>query len=220
MARGNRKVRKWGWGLMGVGAAMLKSRDPKRIPSRPLPSPCGHPRDTPSPPMSFVLETPRLWLRPATQADLTTLHGLLTEPYVRQHLCDGEVWSLAQVEALLAQSQQTFDLGRFGLWLIETKSAPETIGFVGLWHFFREPQPQLTYALLPQATQAGYATEAATRIIQYSFEDLGYTYLVASCDQPNLASQRVARRLGMERVETRQVEGKPLLFFRLERPAL
>jgi len=51
-----------------------------------------------------------------------------------------------------------------------------------LWYFFDEKQPQLVYALLPEATK-GYATEA-NQNIEYCFNELGYQYLLASCDKP------------------------------------
>jgi len=52
---------------------------------------------------------------------------------------------------------------------------------------------QLVYALLPEAIKKGYATEASTHIMEYCFSDLGYQYLLASCNKPNLESQKVAQ---------------------------
>ncbi|NJS16396.1 MAG: GNAT family N-acetyltransferase [Nostocaceae cyanobacterium CSU_2_110] len=66
---------------------------------------------------------------------------------------------------------------KFGLWFIQTKDEKEIIGFVGLWYFFDESQPQLVYALLPEATKKGYATEAANKILEYCFNQLGYQYV-------------------------------------------
>ena len=77
-------------------------------------------------------------------------------------------------------------------------------------------QPQLVYALLPEATKKGYATEAATKILEYCFNKLGYQYLLASCDKPNLESKKVAERIGMREVEEKSVNGNPLLFFKVE----
>lgn len=120
---------------------------------------------------------------------------------------------------MLIESQKLFDEQKFGLWLIETKDDKKTVGFVGLWYFFDEKQPQLVYALLPEATKKGYATEAATKIINYCFKELGYQYLLASCDQPNTESRRVAERIGMRLVEEKVVNGKLLLFFRVDNKA-
>jgi len=167
--------------------------------------------------MNLVFETQNLRLKPALKSDLETLHRIFVNPYVRKYLCDGEIWSLQQVEEILIESQKLFEDQQFGLWLIETKAGQAVVGFVGLWYFFDQDQPQLAYALLPQATKKGYATEAAAQILDYALNELGYQYLVASADAPNLESHRVAARLGMRTVGERTMNGKPTVFFRIEK---
>jgi [ribosomal protein S5]-alanine N-acetyltransferase len=165
----------------------------------------------------LLLETQRLQLKPVSEDELDILQHIFTDPYVRRYLCDGNILTLQQVEEMLRESQKLFNEQNFGLWLIRTKDNEEVIGVTGLWYFFGEEQPQLVYALLPQATKKGYATEAANRILEYSFDELDYPYLVASCDRPNLESRKVAERLGMSVVEERIVDSNPLVFFKLER---
>ena len=165
----------------------------------------------------MILKTQRLVLKPIVESDLNTLHGILTNFYVRRYLCDGEILSLPQVEEMLTENKKLFEEKKFGLWFIETKNEREIIGFVGLWYFFEEEQPQLLYALLPTATKKGYATEAATKIIEYCFDELGFEYVVASCDRPNIESLKVAERLGMRQVEERIMNGNPILFFRIDK---
>lgn len=165
----------------------------------------------------MILKTDRLVLKPILDSDLHTLHRIFTNSYVRRYLCDGEIWSLQQVEEMLAENQKLFAEKKFGLWFMETNTEQEVIGFVGLWYFFEEEQPQLVYALLPTATKKGYATEAATKIIEYGFDELGFEYVVASCDRPNIESQQVAARLGMRQVEERIVNENPILFFRIDK---
>lgn len=167
--------------------------------------------------MSLVFETQKLRLKPILESELNTLHSIFINPYVRKYLCDDKVLSLQQVEEMLIESKRLFDERKFGLWFIETKDQKKIIGFVGLWYFFGEEQPQLAYALLPEATKKGYATEAATRILKYCFNELGYQYLLASCDQPNLESRKVVERIGMREVEEKIVNGNPILFFRVEK---
>ncbi|NJL39205.1 MAG: GNAT family N-acetyltransferase [Leptolyngbyaceae cyanobacterium SM1_4_3] len=166
--------------------------------------------------MNLVFGTQRLQLKPVSEDELDILQHIFTDPYVRRYLCDDKILALQQVEEMLSESQKLFNKQNFGLWLIRTKDNEEVIGVTGLWYFFEEEQPQLVYALLPQATKKGYATEAATRILEYCFDELGYQYLIASCDRPNLESCNVAERLGMKEVEERIVSGNPLLFFRIE----
>lgn len=165
----------------------------------------------------MIFETERLVLKEIVENDLNTLHQIFTDSYVRKYLCDGQIWSLDSVAEMLEQNTKLFAEKQFGLWFIETKSDREIIGFVGLWYFFEEKQPQLIYALLPTATKKGYATEAATKIIEYAFDELGFEYVVASCDRPNIESQKVAERLGMSQVEERMVNENPILFLRIDK---
>ncbi len=167
--------------------------------------------------MSLILESQRLLLKPILDSQLNILHSIFIDPYVRKYLCDDRIFSLQQVEEMLIESQKLFNEQNFGLWFIETKGEQQIIGFAGLWYFFAEKQPQLAYALLPEATKKGYATEASTRLLEYCFNELGYKYLLASCDKPNLESQKVAERIGMKQIEEKLIDGNLTVFFKIER---
>jgi [ribosomal protein S5]-alanine N-acetyltransferase len=167
--------------------------------------------------MSLVLKTSRLVLMPILECEVNTLHSIVTDPYVRKYLCDDKIFSWQQTEEMLKENQKRFSEEKFGLWFIKTKNEREIIGFVGLWYFLAEDQPQLVYALLPKATKQGYGTEATNKILEYSFNELGYNYLIAICNRPNLESQKVATRLGMKQVEERIINGNLTLFFKIDR---
>ena len=166
---------------------------------------------------SHKLETQRLVLSPALKSELEALYAIFSDSHVRKYLCDGEIFSLQRVKEMLEQSQKHFKEDGFGLWFIRIKGKCEAIGFVGLWYFFDEAQPQLIYALLPKAIKKGYATEAASKILAYCLDELGYEYVVASCDRPNLESQKLAKKLGMKKIAEEIRDGKPIVFFRLEK---
>lgn len=167
--------------------------------------------------MSIILESERLLLKPILYSQLPTLHNIFIDPYVRKYLCDDRIFPMQQVEEMLLESQKLFNEHKFGLWFIETKGEQKIIGFAGLWYFFAEKQPQLVYALLPEATKKSYATEASTRVLEYCFNELGYQYVLASCDKPNLESQRVAARIGMQQIEENIINDNPVLFFKIEK---
>jgi ribosomal-protein-alanine N-acetyltransferase len=165
--------------------------------------------------MSFILETQRLRLKPIRGGDLNTLHSIFTNPYVRKYLNDDKIFSMLLVAEMIVENQRLFMDRQFGLWFIEAKDTSQIIGFVGLWYFFGEEQPQLVYALLPEATKNGYASEAATKILEYSFCTLGYDYLIASCNKSNLESRKLAERIGMEEVEEKVVHGSSIIFLKI-----
>ncbi len=166
--------------------------------------------------MGFLIETERLALRPVLLTDLPAMHHIFTNELGRKYLSDNQIMSHEQVESFIKISQETFTEQRYGLWLIQQKCNNEAIGVAGLWAMTDERQPELLYALLPEFTGNGFATEAVAEIIRYAFVRLSFAYIVASCDAPNVDSIQVAERLGMTRFREETIGGLPLVFFRLE----
>ena len=60
-------------------------------------------------------------------------------------------------------------------------------------------QAELGWALRPEATGHGYATEALEAVLRICFEDLALRRVTATCFAANTASWRVMDRLGMRR---------------------
>ncbi len=175
--------------------------------------------NTPTYMYKYKLETVRLYLEPVTAKDSPVLHTILTDKFVRRYLCDGQILPISQTTEILETVLDTFNSKDYGLWLVYVKQTSELIGIAGLYSFFSEPQPQLLYALLPPYQKKGYATEASRSIIDYAFRKLGYTYLHASCDKPTTASVAVMKRLGMYWLKEDVIDGKPLVFYQLNKDA-
>ena len=164
-----------------------------------------------------ILKTSRLQLLPFREADLQLFHVLNGDAYIRKYLWDDQVISLETAKEVLAQNKVHFEQNRYGIWKIQLTEKGEVVGFVGLWFFFDEPQPQLIYGLLEKFSGQGYATEAVQCIIDYVFQNLGFEYLLAAMDEPHQASQNVAKRAGMEYIETRIENEKPTVFYRIDK---
>lgn len=163
-----------------------------------------------------TLRTERLSLVPFAASDLELYHQINTHPYVRQYLWDDEVIELTTSKDILETNRQLFENEGWGLWKVAIQNTGEVAGFVGLWTFFDEDQPQLIYGLLPSFTGQGLATEASAAVITYAFETLGFDYLTAAMDEPHRASQHVAERLNMQMTEKREENGKPTVFYRVD----
>jgi RimJ/RimL family protein N-acetyltransferase len=63
----------------------------------------------------------------------------------------------------------------------------------------RGVQAELGWALRPEETGKGLATEAVEALLRICFEDLGLRRVTASCFVANTASYRLMERLGMRR---------------------
>ncbi len=166
----------------------------------------------------MILKSPRLDLIPFSAQEGELFHQINTDPFVRRFLWDDQVISKDTALSIVKQSQDYFQQEGWGLWKIVVKEDRSLAGYVGLWYFFEEPQPQLLYALLPDYVGKGLASEAAKQVICYVWENLPFTYLLAGVDPPHHDSQRVCERIGMKRLGEQVLEGKASVIYRLEKP--
>jgi ribosomal-protein-alanine N-acetyltransferase len=165
----------------------------------------------------WLLQSERLYFRPVEAEDLFKLHQLFTQPTVRKYLFDDLILPPTQIADIISTSQHTFEDDNCGLWLLYAKDTHEVIGMAGFYSFFAESQPQLLYALHPDYWGKGFATEASRQLLRYAFQRLGYSYVDASCDAPNTDSIGVMERLGMHRFKEETIDGKPLVFYRIQK---
>jgi len=159
--------------------------------------------------------TSRLNLVPFQSNDLQILHQLFIHPFIRKHLWDNRVVNQQETTSILQENEVHFAENRWGLWQIRLQNEAEPIGFVGLWFFFDEPQPQLIYGLLPNFCGKGYAAEASQCILHYSFDHLRFSYIDAAMDQNHMSSIKVAKRLGMSLLKTTEHGPAGTLFYRI-----
>lgn len=165
----------------------------------------------------MILQTERLSLVPLGANDLDSFHKTNTNSFVRKYLWDDNEIPESVSSDILKEVEVRFENDNWGLWKILNAENEAYMGYVGFWFFFEEKLPQLLYALLPEYAGKGYATEAAKEMIRYAFEELNFEYLIASMDKPNVDSVKVCERLNMQLIEEKEVEGKPTLFYRLDK---
>ena len=149
---------------------------------------------------SVELDTSRLRLRPAGEPDVDALHDLWIDRDVRRYLWDDRMISRAEALAVVQQSQETFERTGFGLWTIRPREEERLLGFCGLREIAATSEIEIVYGLSPRDWGRGFATEAAAAVLRFAREHCGRADVLAKMDAPNLASARVAERLGMIRL--------------------
>lgn len=144
--------------------------------------------------------------------DLSAIHALWINEHGRFLFDDNEV-SLDDARSFVDASLDNFEQYGYGLWLVFTRDL-ELAGFAG---FLRseDEAPNLIYGINPRFCGYGYATEAASAVLNYSHDKLALSKVKADVDEPNEASVRVLEKLGMTRTGRAEVEGRPLLYFEL-----
>jgi RimJ/RimL family protein N-acetyltransferase len=141
----------------------------------------------------------RLRYRPVELDDLAAFHRLVTDPHVRRYLMDGNVFPSEWSEERIRESQALFARRGVGLWLVDEHPSGALVGFCGFLEFpTLHAEPQLVYALFEAFAGKGYATEMGRAAVEHARTKAGFGEIIASVDEPNVASARVLAKLGFE----------------------
>ncbi|HVV64656.1 MAG TPA: GNAT family N-acetyltransferase [Rhizomicrobium sp.] len=155
------------------------------------------------------LETERLILRGLKQEDFEALAEIMADPDVARYLT-GEPLTRAEAWRSLAVALGHWRLRGYGVWAVERKTDGAFLGRVGMINPEGWPGLEIGWTLGKPHWGNGYATEAARAAMSYAFCTQPVDRLISCIDPDNLASQRVAQRLGETRGERRilQIAGK------------
>jgi RimJ/RimL family protein N-acetyltransferase len=163
-----------------------------------------------------TLTTNRLTLRGWRDDDLDAYAEITADAEVMRFM--GDVLDRAQTWREIALFAGHWAVRGYGLWAVERDGA--LIGRVGLWRPEGWPGLEVGWLLARDAWGHGYATEAARASMEYAWSELGADRLISLIAAENVASQRVAERLGMRsQGEHYSLRGQPLVIHALTRAA-
>ena len=141
-----------------------------------------------------TLETERLRLRAFRRSDVDDYAALHADPEVMLHI--GGPWARGRSWRHLAFLLGHWPLGGSGMWAVEHRETGAFLGKIG----FSEPEGwpgcELAWYLARCAWGFGYATEGARAALDYAFTILKKDRIISLIRPENLASIRVAERLG------------------------
>jgi RimJ/RimL family protein N-acetyltransferase len=173
-------------------------------------------RATLAPVATTVLETERLRLRRLTLEDAPFILQLVNEPSWLRFIGDRGVRTLEDAQGYILKGPLTsYDQFGFGLYLAELKDSGIPIGMCGLLKRETLPDPDVGYALLPGFWGKGYASEAASAVLDYGRSTFGLTRILAIVTPDNHGSIRVLEKLGLrfqEMVKLSEEEPELALF--------
>lgn len=145
------------------------------------------------------LETTRLRLRLFTLDDLQVMHQLNTDPDVIKY-ADDPARDIEETRQRLEEGPlcdyEKYGYGRFA---VELKETGKVIGFCGIKYLPEIDLPEVGYRYLKEYWGGGIGTEAATACVEFAREDLQIEKLIALIIPENIASIRVAEKLGMSK---------------------
>jgi RimJ/RimL family protein N-acetyltransferase len=178
-----------------------------------------------TPPEGCWLATGRLALRRMTENDLDWLSALYDDPDVTRHL--GGLKTRDQVAGMLrTRVIDYYDANPgLGVWMTIERATGDQVGFHLLNNIQGETIIQVGYGLLKPAWGRGFATEMAEAVLRYAFADLGLPRVAGIASLPNVASQHVLGKIGLERRGERAfthhayAASGPMAWFERERDA-
>lgn len=169
----------------------------------------------------IILSTPRLLFRRLVMGDLDELYTLYQDEEVRRFTPEG-VLSLEETREELEWFQYGHpDHPELGLWATIHKQSGQFIGRCGLlpWTIDGQFEVEVAYMLSKDFWGQGFGTEAAQGILAYGFDRLNLSRLICMIDHDNLASIRVAEKIGMTfEKEGIDDKGPYLLYARRKHP--
>ncbi|MBA3315976.1 MAG: GNAT family N-acetyltransferase [Planctomycetota bacterium] len=167
-----------------------------------------------------MIETPRLVLRPFRLTDRGALSALLSDPEVMRFSVSGPKPCHDIVDGLeewVANHRPTNP----ERWAVTLQTSDECLGFCG---FSFHPVAgewvwELGYRLLPAIWGQGFATEAAAACRDWFFATTRHDKFVLMIDPANVASARVADKIGARYEFDADCYGMPVGIYAVRRLA-
>jgi RimJ/RimL family protein N-acetyltransferase len=164
-----------------------------------------------------IWETERLKLREFSGGDLDDLSAMVADRdqmtfYPRPRTRD-------EASAWLGRNLALYEEHGFGFWFIESLSDSGFLGYCGIRPLALEAAPEIEigWHVRKGSWNQGIATEAAMAARDVAFRRFGLLRLVALIHPDNVASRRVASKIGMHDERTTVFEGDPTVVHVVER---
>ena len=172
--------------------------------------------------MRDVFTTARLRMSEFTEDDAPFILNLLNTEGWLNYIGDRGVRSLEDARHYLRSRIISHYIAHgFGMWKVATLAHNEAIGMAGILKRESLQVPDAGFAMLPEFTGMGYASEALAGCLEYARQHTKITELWAIVQENNAASARTLERAGFAHIEPVEVEGERLLrYARRLRPSV
>lgn len=145
-----------------------------------------------------TLETERLILRLPIQEDLNAWAAFSADEEAARHLGGAQPRDTSwRYMAMMAGS---WALQGYGMFSVIEKASGDWIGRLGPWRPGGEtcnwPGAEIGWGIVRSAWGKGLAYEGAVAAMDWAVDQLGWTDIIHSIDPENVASQKLAARLG------------------------
>ena len=144
----------------------------------------------------IILETSRLLLRRYEAEDITSLYTIFSDPQMMEFY--PAPFNFQQTQDWIGRNLDRYCNDGYGLWAVSLKDTYEFIGDCGLikQKINDKTEIEIGYHISKKHWFKGYASEAARACKEHGFHQLGLDKLISIIDPRNIASIRVAEKIG------------------------
>jgi ribosomal-protein-alanine N-acetyltransferase len=155
-----------------------------------------------------ILETDRLYLREYKDDDVAGLHEIFSDVETMKYY--QAPFSIEETQGWIKRNQKRYMDDSFGLWAVCLKETTKLIGDCGLvkQNVDGRTEVEIGYHINKYYWSKGFASEAAKACMEYGFDKLGLHKLISIIDPKNMASIRVAEKIGFTKEKESYIFGK------------
>lgn len=169
-----------------------------------------------------IIETARLRLREWSAEDCADFMRLASNPVVVRFITEGRPYTVAEASQFIRRQLETQSQLGWSRWALELSEPGErdphgVVGFCGPGCTFA-PEVEIGWWLHYDLWGRGLATEAGQAAVDYCFGTIGFDRLICCVHEDNLASRRVAEKVGFLPVGELQFRGLALIKHELRNP--
>ena len=164
----------------------------------------------------MILETNRLLLTKQTEADAHFVLELMNSDGWLKYIGDRGVATEEDAEDYIRNGAiKSYATHGFGLYLVKLRDGDKPVGLCGLIKRDALEHVDIGFAFLPEYNGHGYATEAATGVMEYAKTVLGLKTIAGITMPDNLPSIAVLKMIGLTYKEMVQLpgDGEELMLF-------
>ncbi len=145
-----------------------------------------------------ILETERCLLRETCEADLDAFYEIYAEPSITAFM-EPLFEDRAKEEAYVASYRETiYGFYGFGIWTVVEKNTGTIIGRAGISMREGFDEPEIGFAIGVPWQRQGYAFEVCKACLDYAFNELDFSEVVALVQPGNTPSENLCVKLGMK----------------------
>jgi len=158
--------------------------------------------------MMLEMETERIYMRSFLEKDASYLYHLDADPLVSKYTGEPPKKNINEALQLIKNYDHyaKYNMGRLACI---RKSDQTFLGWCGLKTILEENGSvvDLGYRFYRKYWNMGFATESSLRSLEYGFESLGLTEIIAHVDPENVPSIRVMQKVGMSFYKEQTFDG-------------